>query len=185
MAEQLVAGGAFPARRAVASRHAPSTAPTAERAMRSPAPVASSHHSRTRATSSWPHSVGVTKARWATMSATDWSPVCPMPVHTGTPRVAMARATGSASKAARSPRDPPPRTRTTRSRADSATARKALAIDGGAPGSLDVDSEQDDGEGQPRSLQLTDEVVVALRSGARHQADPKGHFRQRKPVVAT
>ena len=50
------------------------------------------------------------KDRLATSSATDWSPVWPMPVHTGMSELAMARATGSWSKAARSAFEPPPRT---------------------------------------------------------------------------
>ena len=66
--------------------------------------------------SSCPHSVGVMKDRLATSSATDRSPVWPMPVHTGTTEVAMARATRSWSNAARSALDPPPRTTTMRSR---------------------------------------------------------------------
>ena len=67
------------------------------------------------------------------MSATDWSPVCPMPVHKGIGHAAIARATGSASKAARSPREPPPRTRTATSHSDTETALSALATEAGAP----------------------------------------------------
>ena len=44
------------------------------------------------------------------MSATDSSPVCPIPVQTGLVATAMARATTSESKAARSAFDPPPLT---------------------------------------------------------------------------
>ena len=50
--------------------------------------------------------------RLATSSATDWSPVCPIPVQTGVSELAMARATGSESNVARSVLEPPPRTTT-------------------------------------------------------------------------
>ena len=109
------------------------------------------------------------------MSATDWSPVCPIPVHTGTGSTAMARATGSESKAARSARSRRrARGRPHRSRQPAAASR-ARATEAGAPAPGRWARNNDDGEGELRPLQLADEVVVALGAGAGHQADAQGH----------
>ncbi len=68
------------------------------------------------------------------MSATVWSPVCPMPVHTCTGHAATARATTSDSNAARSARPPPPRTIAMTSQPLRPSIVTARAIDAGAPG---------------------------------------------------
>ena len=69
---------------------------------------------------------------WATSSATDRSMSWPMPVSTGTSRLATARAMVSPSNAARSVVAPPPRTSSTASTPRAATARRPQATDRGA-----------------------------------------------------
>ena len=86
----------------------------------------------------------------------------------------MARATGSASKVARSDLEPPPRTSTSTSQSAvcRAPSARAMARRGVAP--LDRAGHHPDIEGQAGVLEPTEEVPVALGAGTGHQADPEG-----------
>ena len=103
-----------------------------------PPPAATPGRARRRtrrpgATSICAHAVGVLHAVCATSSATLRSTSCPMPVNTGTPIAAIARATSSVSNGARSARDPPPRASTTTSTSSCASCPSAHLIRCGAP----------------------------------------------------
>ena len=111
------------------------------------------------------------QARLATSSATDWSPVWPMPVQTGRSQEAMARATASWSNAARSALEPPPA-----DHHDDVEGHLPQIGDGGGHhgrGVLALDGGRGDrhGEGQTGAPQAAQEVVVSLGARARHQAD--------------
>jgi len=100
---------------------------TASRARLAGSATLPTYHSRTAATSPSAHAVGVRAASLATRSATETSPVWPIPVRTGTGQPAIARATASWSNAARSAWDPPPRTTQTTSQADRPSDAMAVA----------------------------------------------------------
>ncbi len=162
----------------VAARRASTT-----RAIPATAAASSSQAPATVATSSWPTAVGVPKCRWATSSATVRSPVCPMPVHTGTRAVATALATGGRSNTSSDALAPPPRTTTARSTSAGPEGGQG-GLDGpdrGRP--LDGDRAQRHIEGEAAALELAHEVTMAVAAGAGHHPDPQGQPGQHQPAV--
>ncbi len=114
------------------------------------------------------------KDRLATSSAIDWSPVCPMPVHTGVSELAMARATTSASKAARSALEPPPRTTTRTSQRSDCRRCMAQATRFAASLTLHLGGHDLNGKCHARCLELSEEVAAAFGARTGHQTDAQG-----------
>ena len=113
-------------------------------------------------------------ARSATRSATDSSPVCPMPVQTGIGQLAMARATTSVSKAARSAFEPPPRTTQISVDAASGEQPRGPRRSRRRAGPWTAVGTSETAEAEARALELAQEVAGALGARAADQADVHG-----------
>ena len=161
------------------------TARTLRRAMAAEAASRPSASVRTRATRSWAQAVGVLATVWATSSATEVSTSCPTPVMTGTEQAAMARATASSSKAARSVRAPPPRTRASTSRRMGGQHADRRRDGPGRVLTLHPRVDAEHPEGEPAPAELVEEVGLGRRALARDQADPEGGERQGTTRVGT
>ena len=122
----------------------------------------------------WAQAVGVLAAVWATSSATDVSISWPMPVRTGTGLTAMARATASSSKAARSVRAPPPRTTAMTSGrwvAEHPQGRARPTRAASAP--CTRESARSTSKAKPAAPQLVEEVGLRRAALAGDEPDPQ------------
>ena len=99
-------------------------------------------------------------------------------------RPAMARATASVSKAARSARAPPPRTTAMTSQSLRLESGDGAGDGGGRIGALHRDRDQRDAEAEPRARELAEEVLTALGAGAGDQADVQRDVGHRERTVA-
>ena len=119
------------------------------------------------------------------MSATDRSPVCPIPVQTGIGQSGDGPGHGLGVEGHQVGFGSPAThehhqiTGGTSERRDPAGQRARRG------GSLHLGRNNHHGEGEARSPQLAEEVVEALGAGTRHQADPQRQIGHRQLAIAT